>query len=385
MAQVLFVHAPQPAGRWHESAPIVVDGAAAALARLRETPTAAVVCGLHLPDAEGIALLAQVREHFPHVVRMLYCDDAEAAGAAPKVAEQHLCGDYDADMLRRAILRVRSLRARDGKPAVARAQDALNRLPPLPRLYWQLMHEIDNPHSDPRSLATIIEQDVTMTAKLLHIANSAAVRGTRNEIHSVREAAMVIGMMPIRSLALSMQLQRTMSMPVALRGISLEHVQQHAWLTAQYAAAMMREAAPRERAFTAGMLHSVGQLVLAMAVPEASEAVRCEASRARLPLWRVEDVLLDCNYAEIGAQMLALWGLPTALVDAVACHHRPSLAGGAQLDVATAVHIASVLAMQALDPAEVPDEALERSHLQMLGLNEQVNVWLDGEAVRPPR
>jgi HD-like signal output (HDOD) protein len=77
----------------------------------------------------------------------------------------------------------------------------------------------------------------------------------------------------------------------------------------------------------------------------------------------------------VGGYLLALWGLPIPLVDAVANHHNPRRCSGGELSLAGVVHIAD--ALQHSDPLkpEVAAAWLDTDYLRQTGLDRQFDVW----------
>jgi HD-like signal output (HDOD) protein len=103
-----------------------------------------------------------------------------------------------------------------------------------------------------------------------------------------------------------------------------------------------------DEAFLAGLLHDVGQVVLAGVAPERWADIFHAAERREVSLdvaERDEDVV---SHAVIGAYLLSLWGLPSSVVEAVAFHHTPSALAGSLFDATVAVHIADALVVRTL-------------------------------------
>ncbi len=76
-------------------------------------------------------------------------------------------------------------------------------------------------------------------------------------------------------------------------------------------------------AFTAGLLHDIGKIVLSVALEEASAKVSHESGKNGLSPIEIEMKLLGVNHAEAGGRLLERWKLPENLVAAVRCHHQP--------------------------------------------------------------
>jgi putative nucleotidyltransferase with HDIG domain len=353
-------------------------GASEALRKMDERPIDVIVSDMRMPGIDGTELLERVRQRHPKTVRFVLSGQTSEDNAlrAMPLAHQFLTKPCDATALEAAVDRICTLQRHMDRPAVQQALGLLGSLPVLPRLYWDLVKEIENTHSSAASVAAIIEQDVAMTARLLQLANSAFF-GSGRHVRNVRDAVALLGLLPIRSVMLSLQVFRT----VGERGAAnpaLEAIQNHSLRVAQLAGSMVRDPEERKNAFSAGVLHDIGHLAVAVGMPERFAELRQQAAASRRPLHQLETELLGCNHAELGAQMLSVWGLPVSIVEAVAYHHEPALSKDQRFSVTAAVHVASVLAGSAAGAAVA---ALDFGYLERIGMGQTVQGWLCGETI----
>ena len=342
-----------------------------------------VVTGPGLRAGDSAELLQQAHRRQPQAARLALCRQAslDEMHRLMAVAHQVMGPGGDTRSLERCIERIcRLLRQRD-QPGMQRVLGMLAKLPVLPRVYWELAAELERPRADSASVASIIEQDPVITTRVLQLANSAFF-GVQRSVRSVRDAATVLGLEPLRSVALLAGLSRLTHAGDLPGGFSLEALQDHSARVARLAAAMLNDPEESKTAFSAGMLHHIGYLMLAVNLPQDYLDLREAAFRNNSTMERVEQEVLGCSHADIGAQILALWGLPLPLIDAVAFHHRPSASGEMRFGAATAVHVAAVLADEAegkpADPA-----ALDWEFLRRLNAAGPVERWRRGEPVRP--
>lgn len=355
MIRVLFVDAGAAALATLESRlrPLFDDwqmvfaaGSVAALAALEAARFDVIVSELGSPASgfDGHALLHRCRERWPAMVRLILSAETrqEAVMKALPVAHQFLAKPFDPAHLRQVAGRACTLQARLFSNGVMASLGSLKSLPAVPRLYQLLSQELDSGRATPKSVATIIEQDMSMTARLLQLVNSAFF-GLSRRITNIREAVTYLGFEPIRNLVASSEMFRAMSKLCAPTGFSLDAVQQHSQRVGTIAASLLTDRELSRTAYCAGMLHDIGRVVLAVSMPEAfsraSELSRC----LKIPLHEAEQQVFACTHAEIGAHLLVLWGLPPTLVEAVAFHHTPALLGEAQLGIAGAVHVADAI------------------------------------------
>jgi hypothetical protein len=143
-----------------------------------------------------------------------------------------------------------------------------------------------------------------------------------------------------------------------------------------------------ETAFTAGLMHDLGKIVLASNFDEQYRGVQSLAIKQQLPLWEVEKEIFGANHGEIGAYLLGLWGMPLDLLEASALHHNPSLTITKGFTPLTAVHVANVFEHEA-NPAKdgLVAAKIDEAYLKELGLFDRLDAWrgtlVRGEPVKP--
>jgi HD-like signal output (HDOD) protein len=127
--------------------------------------------------------------------------------------------------------------------------------------------------------------------------------------------------------------------------------------------------ADAEDAFTAGMLHDVGKLMLADSLPvEFGEALEL-AARENIPLAEAEQAVFGADHAGLAAYLFGLWGLPASIVEAVAFHHAPRRSDLKQCSALTAVHVANAFLHEA------GGGPLNRDYLVEIGVADRLNDW----------
>lgn len=363
-----------------------VTGLPEAIASLEGEPADVIVTELRATGLDGAELLRRVRDRWPSMVRLVLSGgtDQESVMRALPVAHQFLSKPCDLGQLQQVVGRACTLQARLYSGGVLASLGSLKSLPSIPKLYQQLTAELDGGHATPKSVATIIEQDMAMTARLLQLVNSAYFGLTRRIAH-VRDAVTFLGFEPIRMLVASSELFRGMSTLCSPVGFSLEALQQHSQRVGTIAATLLPDREAARTALCAAMLHDLGEVVLAVSMPEAYSRSRAIAAKQGISLHAAEQQVFECTHADIGAHVLALWGLPTALVEAVAFHHQPSLAGERQFGIAGAIHVADALDYAQHEGAGKPTNALQdmidRDYLREVGKLEALKGWIADQGI----
>jgi HD-like signal output (HDOD) protein len=131
-----------------------------------------------------------------------------------------------------------------------------------------------------------------------------------------------------------------------------------------------------EDAFTAGLLHDVGRLVLASAFGAEYQQVLKRAAEPGVLLARCEGDAFGCTHNGVGAYLLGLWGLTDSIVEAVAWHHQPAHSQPASFSALIAVHAADYYDNHFhAHPASGAASGMDETLLTKIGLQRQLPSW----------
>ena len=358
---------------------IFVTSGAEALETMEKHAIDVLITDVRMPGMDGAELLTQVRQRYPDVIRigLTGYTGQQVALQAMQLAHQFLSKPCEPEDLVTAVERTCRLRDRMKDPTLRRVVLQLDRLPSLPSLYLEVNRAIAAPDASLNEIGRIVSQDIAMSAKLLRLVNSAFF-GLRRQIVSVEEAVVYLGIDILKSLILSLHIFSQFPPASSVRGFSIRHLTHHSLTTAGIARRiMLAETRDRHRAdetFTAGMLHDIGFLVLAVNLPGVYVQVYQRTQREARPMYAVEMQVMGVTHAQIGAYLLRLWGLPLTVVEAVAEHHTPERVARYGFSAVTAVHVADVLAHQ-LYPTAIPVPQLHQGYLESLGVMDRLPRW----------
>jgi len=202
----------------------------------------------------------------------------------------------------------------------------LEQLPPLAPVAARLLQLTLSEHTDAQDLVEVIQTDQSLSGRLLKLVNSAA-SGLREPITSVPRATVLLGFAAVRSCALSAKCFD------ALKGWQSPSCfdQSSFWKHSIAVACASRTLAGHvrglepEEAFTAGLLHDVGRLALAYALPGQFEEIQQHAVRSALASHlKAERDVVGVTHARLGGLVAEQWGLPAVLKNATVLHHTPS-------------------------------------------------------------
>ena len=347
-----------------------------------------VVSEVRLPGLSGVEVMEGVRKHSPRASRIVLSDisDQEEVARCLNSIHQFLAKPFEVPALKTTLARVDSLDAYLRDSALQGLVGQLGSLPSLPSLYVRIMNELSAAEPSVETVAKIIAEDPGMTARMLQIVNSA-VLGLARQIGSPFEAVQYLGFATVRSLVLSAHIFSSFDR-ARVKGFSLNRLWRHALGTGTLSRMIMQmehsQRADAEDAYTAGMLHDLGKLMLAHSLPaEFGRALELSAEQ-KVPLQMSEQEVLGATHAGVAAYLLGLWGLPAAIVEAVAFHHDPKKSGLHTLSPLTAVHTADVLEHK-LAPARKAETfaSTDSDYLSSIGVLTRVPDWEEAARSQP--
>ena len=363
---------------WHmEFAP----GGEEALAILEAEPFDVIVTDMRMPGMDGARLLELVRERYPSVLRLVlsgYFEMQTALRVAP-LAHQCLMKPCSPEKLREAIERCCNCSTILPNEATRLVLNAVGELPSLPSTYAAILEALHDPETSLKEIGKIIEQDVGMTAKILQLVNSSFF-AIPQEIDSIPTAVSFLGLDMLKQLVLTVEIFRAFQTERPLAGFSLGAFQRHSHLAAGIAGCLPASKSISQAAVIAALLHDTGKLILAWRAPEQFEAALRLSAAENRELYTAERELTGTDHAQAGAYLLALWGLPNGIVNAIFSHHHPPVPSEqSQLDIAGVVHLANALANELAShgPAEAQlvHAGVDMEYLNALGMAAELPVW----------
>ena len=205
-------------------------------------------------------------------------------------------------------------------------------LPVAPKIVNELVRSFDNPAIATEDIARQLGADPVLSAKLLRLANSAYYHVSRS-VGTVEDAVLMLGFVTVRTLVISSGL---VSGYKTVPGLNLPQFWRYSLHSAVSARWIARQTGDnQDLAFTVGMMHAIGQLVIHAAMPE--QAMQLDKIAPPLDAERVS---LGYDYAQVGAELMRRWKFPATFADAIAAFPDP-LAKAPLNRLAAIVHLAS--------------------------------------------
>jgi HD-like signal output (HDOD) protein len=351
----------------------------AALELCAEEPFDVVVSDMRMPGMDGAQLLTHIQERHPQTIRIMLTGQADddAIMRIVGVVHQFLAKPCDPEKLKLVLVKALALHELLNNDSLKGLILQLGTLPSIPTVYEKLQRAIRDPEVSMDEVAGIIEQDIAMSAKVLHVVNSAFF-GLYTRVDSPSRAVKLLGLDTVKALVLGVEIFTQTKLPKEL--FSAEELWNHSMMVG----AMAKKVAEQEsddqeligNAFLAGILHDIGKLVLVSLLPEKYREAKRIAETGEMTLRQGEYRIFNGSHGAVGAFLIGLWGFTSPVLEAIGFHHNISDYPSSSFSPAHAVHIANVLYYQ-----NRPEEAvgsvmeLDLEELQKVAVPESVDIW----------
>ena len=244
-------------------------------------------------------------------------------------------------------------------------------LPPAFQLLPRLLLLLEDVETNADALADLIRVDPGLTADVLRVCNSAAY-GLTYRAESIQQAILRLGFREVHRIMMSVIMSPALKNPQSAYSTPQPDLWNHSLAAAVASQSIASTAGiDSDLAFTAALLHDIGKVVLAHAVPQEAATAMTQATEKHQPLYLAERAVLKTDHAAAGAKLLERWGFPRNITAAVRFHHEPE-AAKAEMHLASVVCLANVLAYRMEDPPAFPEYVIfpNARALQELGFTQ---------------
>jgi putative nucleotidyltransferase with HDIG domain len=205
--------------------------------------------------------------------------------------------------------------------------DRVQHLPPSPRLLVKLLAVFKQPDPNIDEVVNLISHDPAFTVEVLKRCNSAFFAGDK-PAEDMFEAVSRLGFQEIYEIVLAMFAAAALLPPGTRNDSHVEILWRHSLAVAVVSRVLAQGAGESPAAaFTAGLLHDVGKVIMVSAQRDDYAQAVLNAGMFHRPVVVTEKELFGFDHAEVGARLLARWNLPANIVAAVGHHHHLEGAG----------------------------------------------------------
>lgn len=187
-------------------------------------------------------------------------------------------------------------------------------LPTIPKVVQELIQMFDDPNTDLDKIGSKISLEQVISAKVLRLANSPRFRGSQ-EITSVNDACSRLGMGTIRTLVMASAVTGAFKTGPSfdIKAFWLQSFQ--VGTVARLVAKQMKQNS--ETAFTCGMLHDIGELLIQVALPDVAESINKASGGTEEGRREQENLQLGFSFTHVGAELAKRWKFPKVMQEAI--------------------------------------------------------------------
>jgi putative nucleotidyltransferase with HDIG domain len=205
-------------------------------------------------------------------------------------------------------------------------KEIVREIPTLPVIYQQLFQMMQDPDVTIANLAGVISKDQALTAKLLHLVNSAFY-GYNKEIRTISRALVVLGFRAVRNAALALSIFDQFKGEDSHEKVDLAKFWEHSIAVACICKTLASHTTLKqaEEAFVVGLLHDVGKLITKRYFPQDFDDLCDHLASQEMTWYDGEKQLFKVDHAIIGKAIFRMWDFPPTVVEAIQFHHKPDL------------------------------------------------------------
>ena len=323
------------------------NGGAEALQKLNRSAFDAVVTDVRMPVMDGMELLKQVKIRHSHLLRIVLSGQSEMENLIKSsgVSHQYLAKPCSLEELKAAVERAFALKRLLSDPLLIELASKIDVIPSASPVYLELGRLLKSPWACIEEAGSIISRDMGLCAKALQVANSGCF-ARMQFISDPRDAAGLLGFSTLQSLLLTEGAFQEFN-PQSTASFDMDRLWRHSLTCSRLAReiAGTLDGADEEigsQAEVAGLLHDVGQLIMACHLPKQHESAAELSAKEGLSDVEAERRVFQASHAELGAYVMTLWNIPDPIVEAIAYHHAPAAATNPKNPVLMAVHAAEL-------------------------------------------
>lgn len=335
-----------------------------------------IVSDMRMPGMDGATLLSKVQEIYPEMTRIILTGqaDRESMLRAIPVTHQFLCKPISPQDLLAILDRICALYSRIQSDKVRHLVGSIRSIPSQPKTAMRLSGFLAAGNPSLKDLGMLIEQDPGLFARIIQVANSAFCGGSR-EVTSISVAISILGTEFVQGLAIVNEVFATTPANRHLMPL-IEATFDKAFRGGSLAVKFLKNHPESGFAMTSLLLRDIGLIITATANRSVCDLTMVGQGIEGESLVDLEFKVFGLTHAEVGGHLLALWGMPTKIVEAVTFHHTIDESTIDPLIMA-AIHVSDIATSHDSMTRESLVAKLNWEFIERHQLTEKVNEWLD--------
>ena len=313
-----------------------------------------VVADVKMPQMDGADFLRQVKAGHPEVICIILSGYTESQtvyeALAKGIAKAYFTKPWERKALHEYIDQIFVIKEQLEDKRLLELVNSVPNLPTLPQQYQKILDLIAN-DEDLGKIAKLIEEDPSLTAAVLKLANSAFY-AQRKPVSSVKRAVVILGLNILKDIVLSLGILDSFK-KIGKNAIKIEQFWEHAIVCNKLVnylhESLFGERLPEEFSIV-GLLHDVGRMFILACLPEEFADIVKYLDRHPESDWiEAEREVLGISHSLLGAYLLDWWNLPYPIVEVAMFHHDLGASGLMNSKVTALVHIADFYTYKVLD------------------------------------
>lgn len=305
---------------------LIANSGSEALNIVASTPVDLVISDMRMPQMDGYELLKRIKDYNKDIIRIIlsgYTDEKIVYKALlNNLAKSYLFKPWNNDELIQMIHHIFEIGTMLEDSHLSELVQNQEDLPTPKATYGQLISLIEGDASTDE-ISKVIEADQAICSRVLRISNSAFY-GIKTS--SIKQAITYIGLNNIKDIVLSCAIFENLKLPKTLeayRNLLWRHASATSYYMSALYAKVLNQKMPIE-AFTIGILHDLGKVVILQKYPEVALQLYEQMHHYQEATTReLELTQLGFNHEKLGGLLLEWWDFPFAIVEAALYHHDP--------------------------------------------------------------
>jgi len=267
----------------------------------------------------------------------------------------------------------------------------LNELPPMPQIVFKAVEILDDPNSNSQQVADLIESDPAIATKVLRMANSAYY-GMSGKVSSIQHASVVLGYKALGDLIAMAGTSSLLGNKLFGYDMDSGALWEHSITVAFCSKIIAQRRRPdlENDAFSAGLIHDVGKLILDRFVLNRKPLFDEYMESGDRTFLSAERKILGFDHAAIGYEVCQHWKIPDSLANAIRFHHDAAGSDGNELvrivfmantvaNMAEAMEMVGAIEQNSLEAVMylIDDDVMQALEMEPADIGDIMNAALD--------
>lgn len=343
-----------------------------------------IVSDIIMPKMQGDELLDKIAHKYPHIIRVVLSAHAEsdAVTKALSISHQYISKPFETKSFIQNIQDIIELRNELNHYDLIKKINNIDALPPMPKVYREIMSILNNPEANIHDIAKLISHDLSLSSKILQVINSAYFAMPK-QVLNIEDAVTYLGIDIVKSLCITSNLFNSYN-DLQKAGLSHRELLNKAIRIGRVAKHIAMKISSDDQianhAQLAGFLHNLGMVILGSVITDEYLEIINIHKKTQHNLLSLEKEKLGICHNMIGAYLLQLWAVPLEIIHAQIYLYQPltflEKATKAEFNALTAIHIAKAVDDMLDNSSIYYKENYSEAYLKALNIETDLNKYI---------